>query len=301
MDVMGGEKLNDIFLKPEICLSGTELLGDESCAPLADACVAVGATGVELWYPDNTKHDGLEQTVRIFAAEGISVVALSAGIELYRDHGADEQQRKLLELVSKAGELGIRRVNTYFGFADRLDDEKAIEGYLRLVEPALTRACKKDVTILIENEFDAFGWDPVGSDITRRPHSLLALLDAAGSEHLKTTFDPANYLCAGVRPIDALNILKRHIAYVHVKDVVRIAGSSALAGWKSYSDHGRFYSTCPLGEGEVGWQSLFAELTGGVRYGGPFCLEPHSSRLNRETAWTYAAEVLASYSGSKSP
>jgi sugar phosphate isomerase/epimerase len=278
-----------------LCLSGTELAAGESCSALVEACTLLNAGGVELWYPENTAEIGLERTIRTFNDSGLSVVTLSSGIELYRDRDADVQQRKLVDLVRDAGRLGVHRVNTYFGFGAVADDGASTDGYLRLVEPALKMASNNGVVIVIENEFDAFGWDPAGSDITRRPRSFLALLDAAASDNLKTTFDPANYVCAGVSPQEAFAVLGRHIAYVHVKDVVsRTEAEGALPGWKSYSDHNRFYSTCPLGEGEVGWPELFNTLADAA-YDGPFCLEPHAERQGRDEAWRQASATLRSY------
>jgi sugar phosphate isomerase/epimerase len=176
------------------------------------------------------------------------------------------------------------------------DDRAAVDRYLRWAKPCIALAEKLGVTISIENEFNAFGWDPAGSDATRRPEALHRLLTLADSPRFRTTFDPANFICAGEEDaLAAYRLLSPFIAYVHVKNVVRVSGGDADtpdANWRLYSDFGRFYRTCPLGEGLVPWRALLQALAQDG-YDGVLTLEPHSQPHRRRAAWIEAAADVA--------
>ena len=277
-----------------LALSGTELEEQEGLQALIDAARQANIDAVELWYPRNTP-SGLAHALQELEAAGIEAVCLSSGIELFRDTGTEHEQRKLLDLIGMAADAGIPFVNTYFGFSSKRDDARAIDGYLRAVEACITLAEKRGVTIVLENEFNAFGWDPAGSDVTRRPDALRRLVSRAGSDRFRVTFDPANFVCAGVTDVvAAYGLIAPFVGYVHVKDVVPLAaGDDEFEGdgWRSYSDFERRYRTCPLGEGAVPWRPLVAALTE-HGYDGAFTLEPHSQTGLRQQAWTTAARAL---------
>ena len=262
----------------------------EGVAPLAELAASLGVLGVELWHPQNTTITGLDHAISRVRAAGLEVICLSSGIELYRCGGSVADQQRLLELVSAATQHGVRFVNTYFGYASIVDDSHAIDVYARLLEPCLA-AAGDDVTILLENEFDSFGWDPAGTDVSRRPEALLRLFERVGSERFRLTFDPANFLCAGVRPLEACDALAHHVGYVHVKDVR--SGKVVAPGWREYHDHGKVFATCPFGEGEVPWRALLGRLQS-EGYAGIFNLEPHSQPEDRERAFRGCLTSLSS-------
>jgi sugar phosphate isomerase/epimerase len=278
-----------------LALSGTELEEQEGLEALIDAARHANIDAVELWHPRNTPN-GLQHALEKLAAAGIEAICLSSGIELFRDAGSEHEQRRLLDLIAMAADAAVPRVNTYFGFSSKRDDARAIDGYLRAVQPCIALAEKRGVTIVLENEFNAFGWDPACSDVTRRPDALRQLVSRAGSDRFRITFDPANFVCAGVTDIvGAYDLIAPFVGYVHVKDVVPLpaAGDSGddseAMGWRSYTDFERRYRTCPLGEGTVPWRPLIEALTSDG-YDGAFALEPHSQTHLRQQAWTGAAE-----------
>jgi sugar phosphate isomerase/epimerase len=272
-----------------ITISGTEFEKSEGVVPLADTAKSLQVAGVELWHPQNTTATGLSEAIDRIRSAGLDVTCLSSGIELYRDGGSIPDQRRLLDLVGSAARLGVPLVNTYFGFAPVADDTRAIETFAHLLEPCLAEAGNA-VTILLENEFDSFGWDPAGSDVSRRPGSLRQLFEYVGSERFRLTFDPANFVCAGENPLEAYDELAGYVGYVHVKDVRSARG--ALPGWREYSDHGRVFTTCPLGEGEVTWTSLLKRLFC-EGYSGLFNLEPHGVRQRRGLAFSHSLASIA--------
>ncbi len=269
-----------------IALSGVELSNLENLVVLYDACLQTGAREIELWYPRNFDSD-LDLVRHRFAESGIRISCLSGEVELYRDSDAGAQQTKLMHIMDVAAEIGAPIVNTFFGFSAVQDDERSIEAYLNLIAPCLKKAEELGLSILVENEFNAFDWDPASSDVTRRPKAFRRLLERAGTAHIGTTFDPANYVCAGVDPLLALRLLAPFVRHVHVKDVVEIANKSdlvTLQNWRRFADFDRSYSTCPLGEGLVDWPSVLSELAN-LGYSGSLCLEPHAELEHRAAAW----------------
>lgn len=285
--------MTEVPLRRRITISGTEFEKSEGVAPLVQTAESLGVSGIELWQPQNTTVTGLDDAVDRIRSAGLEVTCLSSGIELYRDGGSVDDQQRLCELVDNAARLGVRLVNTYFGFAPVLDDTRAIETYARLLEPCLA-AAGNDVTIVLENEFDSFGWDPARSDISRRPESLRELFSCVGSERFRLTFDPANFVCANENPIEAYGKLAEYVGYVHVKDVRPSGG--AMPGWREYSDHGKIFTTCPLGEGAVPWTMLLKRLLNDG-YAGPFNLEPHGELQTRRGAFSNSLASLSTMLG----
>ena len=261
---------------------------------------------VELWYPKNCLKDGPNGALARLHAAGLHIACVSTPSSLYGpDSGGSVQ---LLETaVMLAQRTGATRVNTYFGHAPEVDDARAVELYVRAVSPLLRCAEATGAVIVLENEFDAFSWDPAGSDVTRRPESLAALCQRLDHPAFGLTFDAANFYCASVDPVQqALPALRAWIRYAHVKDVVR-AGSDTTPtpGWVRYADHGRAYDTAPLGSGGVNWPTILDDLTT-AGYDGYFTLEPHCDRslLLAETAraadWLRAQAALSAQHGHSS-
>lgn len=80
----------------------------------------------------------------------------------------------------------------------------------------------RNIVLLHENEKDIYG------DTAKR---CLDLINTMNCTYLAATFDPANFVQVGeaVYP-EAFNLLKRHIAYVHIKDAKRGSGKVVPAG-----------------------------------------------------------------------
>ena len=267
-----------------IAFSGTEFDEADGVDAVIGAASHAGIDAVEMWYPKNYHRDGVAGATTRLADAGMSTVCVSTPTSLY---GARREESTVLlqEALELASAQGIGLVNTYFGNAPLVDDAAAIIAYADAVRPIVRRAELQGVTLVLENEFDAFGWDPAGSDLTRRPAALAELCDRIGSGAFGLTFDAANFRCAGVDPLsEAFPLVAAHIRYVHVKDVIALPESGAASDWRQYSDHGSLYQTVRLGEGDVGWAGIVAGLAR-HGYSGHYTLEPHSSRrrLSEET------------------
>ncbi|WJS05558.1 sugar phosphate isomerase/epimerase family protein [Roseibium aggregatum] len=277
-----------------LAITGIELADGEGISPLISMAKETGAIALELWQPKNVTPSTAAEVAAAVHGAGLTVGCLSTGVELYRDEGAELQQAKLLETIDLAYEIGATRVSSFFGFSKAADDDRTTAGYLSLIAPCLEKSATLGITLLLENEFDAFGWDPSGSDVTRRPDALFRLFERARDDHLSMTFDAANFVCAGIDPLDAYRALREHVGYVHLKDVVALDAETPLPGYRMFQDHRRSYSTCPLGQGVVPWPELLAALKSSG-YAGDFCLEPHATQENRDAAWRAAAAQVQSW------
>jgi sugar phosphate isomerase/epimerase len=298
---------------PRLAISGTEFR-DEPVDVLLRSAERVGVDAIELWCPENLTADGTHGThdadralARLADWPG-QVVAVSAGVEAGETVDVPGTRARLVEAVELADRLGAPVVNTYFGAPGYRDDQRAGDVFARNLEPVLRRAEALGVTIVLENEFDAFGRDRVRGDPTRRPDALRELLRRVGSERLRLNFDAANFYCAGVEPFPyAYDVLAADIAYLHVKDI-RTADPAVPeqdGSWNRYHDYDRAYVTTELGSGAVNWVGLLARLAR-HGYSGPLTLEPHARGEHREAAfaqgvaWLRAeiASVPASIAGS---
>lgn len=277
----------------DIALSGTDVASDDGVLMLVDACRELDLHAVDLWYPKNTDPVGVERTLKDLDANGIRVTSIGTATEVGGDRDCTRDQAVITEAVDLAARIGCPTVNTYFGYLAERDDERAIARYARNVAECVAHAAARGVTITIENEFDGFGIDAVGSDVTRRPASVRALLDAVGSPAFRATFDACNAYFAGVDPLTELfPVVRGDVASVHVKDGRGIADDAPAApGWKRFSDEGRAYTTCDLGDGDVDWPSIVREVVASG-YTGTWVLEPHCEPAALPEAWRTAATRL---------
>lgn len=108
-------------------------------------------------------------------------------------------------------------------------------------------ARKEDVVLLLENEKGIYG------DTASR---CLDLMQAVSGSHVKAVFDPANFVQCNQDVLEAYELLKPYIAYVHIKDAVK-NGKIVPAG---------------MGDGNIA--EILTRLKAGG-YQGFLSLEPH--------------------------
>lgn len=138
-----------------------------------------------------------------------------------------------------------------------------------------------EIVLLHENEKGIYG---------EMAQGCLDILRQFSGEHFKAVFDFANFVQAGQDTLEAFEMLKPYIAYIHVKDAQRVDGSVVPAGY---------------GDGNV------KEILGRLKadgYSGYLSLEPHLSdftgfsslekdgrigkKLSGEEAFTLAHDAL---------
>lgn len=110
-------------------------------------------------------------------------------------------------------------------------------------------AAKYDVVLIHENEKDIYG------DIGSR---CKVILDELASPHFKAAFDFANFVQCGEDTVACWELLKEHVAYIHIKD--------AIAGNKENV-------VCGTGDGQIAKILKTAIREDG--YEGFLTLEPH--------------------------
>ena len=274
----------------EFALATAEIEEDETLAPLVASAVDLGVRWVDLLYPRNTETEGLSKTIDRLAEADLRVSAIGTPTRLGGEDASADQEL-LVKAIRIAADLDCPFVNTYFGTRSVVDDSVAIKEYRHNLLPCLEVAEDLGVTITLENEFDALGADPGGSDLTRRPESVRQLMEAVDSERFRLAFDPCNAHFAGVESFPGYyDAVEPFIGYLHVKDGHREIGDGDPR-WKPYSDHGRDYRTCELGAGVVNWSGLLSRLIGGG-YDGFVLLEPHAVPAHRAAAWRQAHDFL---------
>ncbi len=120
---------------------------------------------------------------------------------------------------------------------------------IRRIEKMTEISEKEKIVLLLENEDDVYG---------DTPERCLEILESINSPYLCFTFDPANFIMAGVRPYrEAFPKIIKHIEYVHIKDA-------------------RFFDKVivPAGEGDGEIKEILKELKE-RNFDGFLSLEPH--------------------------
>jgi sugar phosphate isomerase/epimerase len=102
------------------------------------------------------------------------------------------------------------------------DPDRHRDEVLRRMRELATVAEHAGVVLLHENEKDIYG------DIPRR---CLDIVESVNSPNLKIAWDAANFVQVGVRPFtEAYPLLRRHLAYMQIKDAHLDTGEVVAAG-----------------------------------------------------------------------
>lgn len=173
------------------------------------------------------------------------------------DHFDEKEQREQIEGLKKAirltKKMGGKFVRSYggnlcFGDAEPRTDTfdlkwgRAVEA----LKECIPVAKENDVTILIENH---------PSTLTRTGRASYELVNAVGSDYIKTLYDPCNVLYDTSEDWEVtLDSQQDVIGYVHVKD---------------YFMEGETRRACVVGEGIVPWDKIMKKL----KYDGYFSFE----------------------------
>jgi len=141
---------------------------------------------------------------------------------------------------------------------------------IRRMTVFVREAEKRGVVLVHENEADIYG---------ETAECCADLFKAIPSAYFKAAFDPANFVVAGIETYPyAYDLLKNHIAYVHIKDAVVNNGE---------------YEIKPAGEGAGCIPEIFSALKRDG-YKGFLSIEPHLhflySKMDIFTAYRTALE-----------
>ncbi|MCR5249217.1 MAG: sugar phosphate isomerase/epimerase [Lachnospiraceae bacterium] len=156
-----------------------------------------------------------------------------------------EEFKRACEIAHVMGTENIRMFSFYVSDDQRADrKDEVFERLGRFVD----HASRNGIVLLHENEKGIYG---------EKAAECRELMDAFAGGHFKAIFDFANFVQAGQDTLEAYELLKDHIAYLHVKDARRENGTVVPAG-------------CGDGNVEEILRKLFAK-----GFDGFLSLEPH--------------------------
>ena len=157
-----------------------------------------------------------------------------------------EAFKKAVDIAHRMDTKNIRMFSFYL--PGGADPEAYREAVFDRIGQFVDYADRNDAVLLHEHEKGIYG---------ERAAECKKLLDAFGGKSFKAVFDFANFVQAKQDTMEAYELLKDHIAYVHVKDAVWESGAVVPAG---------------MGDGQVA-EILKKMLSDGYR--GFLSLEPH--------------------------
>jgi sugar phosphate isomerase/epimerase len=221
--------------------------------------------------------ESLGSAAPILADYGVTIGCIYTGSRWALAHAeqAERAAAVLDECITLAAEVGAPFVQFYPGTILGPDSYGAIRLLADRLARPLERSRTAGVTLIFENLFDIKDNDPQSRDMARGADSTRILLDLVGSAQLKLNYDPCNFYIAGVEPWPyAYEVLKEHIAYVHLKDVARYCEwlHGPRAQNRVYRDHEREYIFTPLGTGALNYDGIISGLRRDG-YNGPMALE----------------------------
>jgi sugar phosphate isomerase/epimerase len=186
-----------------------------------------------------------------------------------------ERIERTKDVAGIAAQLGIRSVACHIGF---VPEDRAASKYREvcdLVRNICDHLAKQEQDFALET-----GQEPA--------NALLAFIEDVGRPNLKINFDPANMILYGTGdPIDAVQVLGRHIISVHCKDGV----GPALDKPGSLGFERR------LGSGQVDFPA-FLKALGDVGYCGIWSIEREEQDVKQRNAdIRHAVEFLSGLAG----
>lgn len=165
-----------------------------------------------------------------------------------------------------AREMGIKMVSTHVGFVPPSSDPN--------YDKIIGRTCE------IASEFGGLGLQLLMETGQESAPELLQFINDLRCKNVRVNFDPANMILYGAGdPIEAIGILGRHIAHVHVKDATLSNAPGAAWG-----------SEVPFGTGHVPPKEFLRALKD-AGYTGPLVIEREAGDSRMEDV-AFAVESL---------
>jgi len=164
------------------------------------------------------------------------------GLEAGRNHRAWEDLNALIPNVRHLGTRILRIVASSLRFRDE-PPEPQIREIAKMLKESAGIAADNDVVLALENHIDYTSTQ------------ILEILDRAGSDHLRVTFDTGNALRLMEDPVDAAKRLAPYTAATHIKDLDACRHVSPKE-W-------HFFSCVPLGTGLIDLPAVVTALKEG--------------------------------------
>lgn len=158
--------------------------------------------------------DEAKEVKALADSHGIKVSSIGSPIgKIGINDPFDEHLEKLAHVIELAKIFGTKFVRVFSFYIPKGEDAAMYrDEVMRRMKAMCELAEKEDVILLHENEKGIYG------DIAPRCKDIL---DTVNSPCLRAVFDMANFVeCGQITYPDAYDMLKEHIAYVHIKDAV---------------------------------------------------------------------------------
>ena len=182
-----------------------------------------GVDGNNLIYHDNAKVKDIKN--RLDAA-GISLSAVGTPLgkigitDPFEKHF--EEYKRAIEIAHMMNVRNLRMFSFYIPGDDKAGREKYKSEVFDRMEKFVDYAKANDAVVLHENEKGIYG---------ELAPECKELMDAFGCKNFKAIFDFANFVQADQDTLEAYELLKDHIAYIHVKDAIKGSGKVVPSGY----------------------------------------------------------------------
>jgi len=199
--------------------------------------------------------------------KNIKISAVGSPIGKIKITDTFDEHLELFKKVLETAKILETKYIRLFSFFMPKDSDPAMhrDEVLKRIGSFAQAAAGSGITLLHENEKEIYG------DTAIR---CLDIIESIGSDILKVTFDPANFVQCGEATYPyAYNMLKKYIEYVHIKDAL---------------ENG---SVVPAGEGEGHVAHILAELKN-TGYNGFLSLEPHLGNFSGLAALENDADYM---------
>ena len=185
-------------------------------------------------------------------AAGVKVSSLGSPIgkiDIDDDAAYEKQLQQLDTLCQICNLLDCKYIRMFsFWMLNKNPDEWKDE-VLKKLRGFADIAAKYDVILIHENEKDIYG------DTAAR---CAGLLDELASPNFKAAFDFANFVQCGENTAECWELLKEHVAYIHIKDAVSGKNENVV---------------CATGDGQI--PEILRKAIREDGYEGFLTLEPH--------------------------
>ncbi len=200
---------------------------------------------------DRVKAELDRRGIRVSAiGSPIGKVPIDSDFEAYKD-----LVQHAIDIANKMETPYIRMFSFYVNDLNADRDE-----VMRRMQAMVDMAAAGGAIMLHENEKAIYG---------EQPERCLDLHQTVKGDSFRATFDPANFVQAGVKPFDdAYPLLKPYIEYFHIKDAIMGEGRVVPAG---------------KGDGQICQLMAAAKQAG---YDGFLSLEPHLQVAGHSSGFT---------------
>ncbi len=206
----------------------------------------------------------LRKVKQILEDKGFKISAVGSPIgKIGIKDDFEEHLRKFRKALDIAKFLGTHYIRIFSYYIPENDPpEKWRDEVMDRMREKVKLAEREDIVLVHENERGIYG------DIPSRCQDILKTIN---SPYLRANFDPANFVFENIRPYtQGYPLLRRYIAYVHVKDARHENGKVVCV---------------PAGEGEGEMEEVLRSLKE-EGYRGFLSLEPHLSQAGKFTGFS---------------